>query len=603
MWAAGMLERVEQPHGVGGQQRQRVGRLDWLTCGERCVHRHHVGRWSVGLRRQSDVAVVEADDAEATVEQFGDEARRPQGHLRSEAHHQQDRRGVVVAEALVTDLDVVGCDRGHRTIMPGAGGAASVREVLALVCDNGNMSDPDAPGAVPPPSNPLSSGSPTPPMGSPIPPGATEPPVSWAATEPTAHMPTTEAGMGSGLPPGTPPGTPYEDPYEDPYGEPEPDEADPWYKRPGPLALLLVVLLALGGLIAAFLLSGGDDDVASPGASLLSIELTDQTGASIDAGFIAAVTGPLGSETAYSWIRPADAVPGELAGDSTGDDGTVAFEWAPDDTVDATTWAATVTVLQSLPAELTPPGPLVECVLQREGDPDTVVSMSVEVGEGDPAAERAVNYAFPNYQFLAGDTVECAVVVTRTVDDTTTTVAPTTVPPTTVADTTTPPTTSTTTLPATTTTVPVVTLPPQPDPTLWDVIDNSPDLSELKGLIQLADLVDVLDDPNATLTLLAPTNQAIVNAKAGVGAPDFNDPDVVEAILLTHVNDTVALSSAQLLALDPPSFVVVNPGPHAIDAGASPPTVGGAQVLLVDVTASNGVLHVIDKVLLPVALP
>jgi hypothetical protein len=58
-----------------------------------------------------------------------------------------------------------------------------------------------------------------------------------------------------------------------------------------------------------------------------------------------------------------------------------------------------------------------------------------------------------------------------------------------------------------------------------------------------------------------------------------------------------------LRALDPPEFVVANPGPHVIDAAANPPTIGGATVLVADIEASNGVLHVIDRVLLPQELP
>ena len=153
------------------------------------------------------------------------------------------------------------------------------------------------------------------------------------------------------------------------------------------------------------------------------------------------------------------------------------------------------------------------------------------------------------------------------------------------------------------TTVPVVTVPPQPEATLWDVIVNSPDLSGLRSLIELAGLQDVLSDPNATLTLLAPTNQAVTTAAAGVGAPDFTNPAVVESVLLTHVDNTGALLIRDLLALEPPEFVVANPGPHAIDAAANPPTIGGAKVLVADIEASNGVMHVIDKMLLPEVLP
>jgi uncharacterized surface protein with fasciclin (FAS1) repeats len=181
-------------------------------------------------------------------------------------------------------------------------------------------------------------------------------------------------------------------------------------------------------------------------------------------------------------------------------------------------------------------------------------------------------------------------------EETTTTLEPveTTIETTTTAvETTLPP--ETTVAPATT--IPVVTVPPQPDATLWDIIVNSPDLSGLRGLIELAGLQDVLSDPAATLTLFAPSNTAIELAAAGVGAPDFTDPAVVRDILLTHVHTEGVLLAVDVLGLS--EVTVANGGPHAIDASATPPTIGGGGVLVVDVTSSNGVIHVIDLVLQP----
>ena len=409
-------------------------------------------------------------------------------------------------------------------------------------------------------------------------------------------MPTTEPGSGAAVPPGRPPagppGTP--DPYVGPGG---PSDERPWYKRPGPLFALLLVLLAIGGLIAWILLSGDDDDEpASPESSRLTIEARDATGAALDRGFLIEVRGPAGSEASYTWLRPDDGTPGQITGDGTGSDGRVDFEWQPDETVDdPASWSATVDVVESIPPGWTPPGPLVDCDLQRVSEPDSTVAMSVDVTSGDPTADQEVRYTFPNYSFLPGDAVTCELVSTAPVETTTTSTTTTTVEET----------TTTTLAPETTvapsTTLPVVTVPPQPEATLWDVIDNSPDLSELKALIELAGLTDVLSDPNATLTLLAPSNEAIELAASGVGAPDFTNPSVVEAVLLTHVDSTQVLPIAQLLAL--PEFVSDNPGPHAIDAEANPPTIGGATILVGDVEASNGVLHVIDRVLLPETLP
>jgi uncharacterized surface protein with fasciclin (FAS1) repeats len=457
------------------------------------------------------------------------------------------------------------------------------------------MSDPNEPGSVPPPP-------PTPPSTP-----ATPPPITPASTpitpegeptlpegapqyqDPTAQMPVT--GAAGGMPPGQPPVTGYADPFA-----PEPET--PWYKKPAPLFALLIVLLAIGGLVAWLVLGGDDDDdaIASPESSLLVLEVTDETGAPLEAGFLIEVTGPPAAQFDYTWLQPEGAVVGQIAGAGTGSDGRVEFEWQPAGVEsDPDTWAATVSLSQPLPAGWTPPGPIVECGIARADAPSGVISLAAAVDSADPAVDRIVTYTFPNHQFRAGDTVSCRLSSARPPE--------TTIPPATTIEETTTTVADTTTTVAPETTVPVVTVPPQPEATLWDVIDNSPDLSELKALIQLAGLQDVFDDPNATLTLLAPSNQAITIAKSGVGAPDFENPSVVEAVLLTHVDTTQALLFTQLLALDPPEFVPVNPGPHVIDAGANPPTIGEATVLVADVEAANGILHVIDRVLLPQELP
>jgi uncharacterized surface protein with fasciclin (FAS1) repeats len=469
------------------------------------------------------------------------------------------------------------------------------------------MSDPNVPGSVPPdePFMPptqepdmAASGVPTPPFGTPQPTdGAPTLPEITPLSDPgpgypeaTTQMPTT--GGGGAMPPGTPPGTGFGDPLDS-------EPPTPWYKKPVPIIAAVVVVAAVAGLIAWLVFGGDDDDsTASAESSLLVLEVSDETGAPVDAGFLVDVQGPATAPTDYTWLQPEATVAGQLAGDSTGSDGRVEFEWEPAGvSSDPTTWAANVTIAQKIPAGWTPPGPIVDCVLERPDAQESVVSMAVTVDVPDPAAEQVADYSFPNYQFLAGDTVTCKLSTIRPVETTTTTSTTTTVPET----------TTTTMAPETTvapsTTLPVVTVPPQPEATLWDVILNSPDLSELRALVELAGLQDVLSDPNATLTLLAPSNQAITTAAGGVGAPDFTNPAVVESVLLTHVDNTQALLITQLLALDPPEFVVVNPGPHPIDAAANPPTIGGAEVLVADIEAANGVLHVIDQVLLPQTLP
>ena len=404
-------------------------------------------------------------------------------------------------------------------------------------------------------------------------------------------MPAT--GVPGGPPPGTPPGTGFGGPLQ-------PEPPTPWYNKPGPLIAAFLIVAAIGGLLVWLLVSGGDDEepVATPESSVLVLEMTDENGSPLDVGFIVGVEGPATAPTDYTWLQPDTAAAGEVAGDSTGSDGQAAFEWEPAGVdSDPITWSATVSIAQQIPADWIAPGPIVECVLARTDVQDTTVAMAVTAAVPEPGGDQIVSYTFPNYQFLAGDTVTCRLSAVLPVEasTTSTTIEETTTTSTIVEDTT------TTQAPATS--VPVVTVPPQPEATLWDVIVASPDLSELRALVESAGLQDVLSDPNRTLTLLAPSNQAITTAATGVGAPDFDNPSIVEAVLLTHINDAEPLLITQILALDPPEFVVVNPGPHAVDASSNPPTIGGAQVLVADIEAANGVLHVIDRVLIPQNLP
>jgi uncharacterized surface protein with fasciclin (FAS1) repeats len=420
------------------------------------------------------------------------------------------------------------------------------------------------------------------------------PPITEATTQMPAQDPTLPIGA-AGVPPLYPPSTGYDDPME--YGE---EPLVPWYKKPAAIALLILVVLAIAALIAWLIFGGGDDDDSSPDSSRLIIELSDGAGGAVDRPYIVNVVGPGAEATDFVWISPDGATPGEDASESTGSDGRVDFEWQPSDAVvDPSSWAATVTVIEGLTAGWTPAGPVIDCVLERPDVDESIVTMNAAVGGDDGSVDRFVTYTFANYQFLPGDTVTCTMVSAAPAVETT--VVESTVVDTTVVDTTVAPTTEapTTTL-APTTTVPVVTVPPQPAATLWDVIVANPDLSGIRGWIEQAGLEAEFQDPNATLTLLAPSNQAIADAPSLNATIDFNDPANLLLIVYTHLDETQALLAADIESL--PDVVVIEPGPHTVDAAADPITIGGAQLLVRDVVASNGVIQVIDRVLVPVAL-
>jgi uncharacterized surface protein with fasciclin (FAS1) repeats len=116
----------------------------------------------------------------------------------------------------------------------------------------------------------------------------------------------------------------------------------------------------------------------------------------------------------------------------------------------------------------------------------------------------------------------------------------------------------------------------------------------LLAAVEAAGLATTLAN-EGPFTVFAPTDEAFAALPAGTVESLLADPDALASILLYHViagevlaADVVSLTSATTLqgssvSIDASSGVKIN----------------DANVIQTDVLASNGVIHVIDKVLLP----
>lgn len=130
-----------------------------------------------------------------------------------------------------------------------------------------------------------------------------------------------------------------------------------------------------------------------------------------------------------------------------------------------------------------------------------------------------------------------------------------------------------------------------------DLAAATPDLSTLVTAVQAAGLVDTLDG-RGNFTVFAPTNAAFAALPAGTLDALLADTDALTNILTYHVSPDYYPASS-LLGQRGRVPTVQGGFLHVNARGAGVHINGGTAVTTADVMASNGVVHIIDKVLLP----
>jgi len=130
-----------------------------------------------------------------------------------------------------------------------------------------------------------------------------------------------------------------------------------------------------------------------------------------------------------------------------------------------------------------------------------------------------------------------------------------------------------------------------------DIVDTAVaagDFNTLAKALTAAGLVDTLKG-EGPFTVFAPTDEAFAKLPAGTLEALLNDKEKLTAILTYHV---VAgdVRAADVVKLDSAKTVQ---GQSVKIGHGDGVTVDGANVIKTDIVASNGVIHVIDSVILP----
>ena len=133
--------------------------------------------------------------------------------------------------------------------------------------------------------------------------------------------------------------------------------------------------------------------------------------------------------------------------------------------------------------------------------------------------------------------------------------------------------------------------------TIYDIVSNSNDHTILKTAIDACSLDGVLAGPGP-FTLFAPTDAAFNNLPAGTVTALLNDIPALTQILQHHVvGDSVMstmLSNNQIVTTLLGTNITVTITANGV-------YIDNAMVTMVDLVADNGVVHVIDAVLIPSA--
>ncbi len=131
--------------------------------------------------------------------------------------------------------------------------------------------------------------------------------------------------------------------------------------------------------------------------------------------------------------------------------------------------------------------------------------------------------------------------------------------------------------------------------TVVDIALNNDSFSILVQAVVKADLVNVLNG-TGPFTIFAPTNAAFEALFAALGVSGIADLTAAQLVpILTYHVVSGNVLSTQLQA----GNVETLNGTISVTLGASPAINTNSKIVAVDVQGSNGVIHVIDQVLLP----
>ena len=136
---------------------------------------------------------------------------------------------------------------------------------------------------------------------------------------------------------------------------------------------------------------------------------------------------------------------------------------------------------------------------------------------------------------------------------------------------------------------------------IMDIVAADERFDTLEAAIKAAGLADTVASTDVTLTVFAPTDAAFAALPAGTVESLLADPEgALTNVLLYHVVGGEYPASSVVSASSLPTLQGTS---VAISTNSDGAFVNDAQIIVTDVVAKNGIVHVIDAVLVPSSAP
>ncbi|MFV8333974.1 fasciclin domain-containing protein [Flavobacterium sp. GSP14] len=138
---------------------------------------------------------------------------------------------------------------------------------------------------------------------------------------------------------------------------------------------------------------------------------------------------------------------------------------------------------------------------------------------------------------------------------------------------------------------------------------KKPELTFLVAAVIKAGLVDILSNPDANFTIYAPTDAAFIATGLfpNVAAVSAADPDLLRAVLLNHAVPRAGMVKGKFTS-EQTALTEMTAGERTLTYSAflngtftvkSAGITSPANMVIPDIQCTNGVVHIIDKVLVP----